>query len=74
MGKVFEQWSQGGTSWRFEPGWRHLLKIFFINDFYFSFVRDRPLFFYWRGGYLFHKKLFASYSWLIKIVCFKVMN
>ena len=28
MGKALEQWSQGGASRRFEPGWRHLPNIF----------------------------------------------
>ena len=36
-------------------------------------VRDGPLFFI-GGGTFFVKKLFASCSWLKKIVCFKVMN
>ena len=39
-------------------------------------IRDGPLFFIGGGGEgtFFVKKLFASCSWLKKIVCFKVMN
>ena len=51
------------------PGADTYQRFFLINDFYFSFVRDGPLFFIGEGGgvYLLHKKkLFASCSWLKK--------
>ena len=38
-----------------------------------DWLRDEPLFFY-GGGAVSVKKLFASCSWLKKIVCFKVIK